>query len=78
MYLGQHWTGRLFMGFRKGRLNPQFMNRLNQHAEVMAEHLTEDLIELPDIAFTPYRIPKLGLDHTKGRLDVRPLVIREL
>jgi len=51
------------------------MNGLNQHAEVMAEHFTQHLIELPDITFTSYRIPKLSLDHTEGGLDVRPLVV---
>ena len=54
----------------KLRLYPQLVHRLDQHTEIMAEYLTEHLIELPDIAFTPYRVPALRLDHAPGRLDV--------
>ena len=51
------------------------MNSLNQHAEVVTEHLTEHLVELSDITLAPYRITELALDHGEGGLDVRPLVV---
>ena len=59
----------------KSRLNTQLMNGLNNYTQIVAEYLTEYLIQLPDIALAPYRIAKLPLDHAKSRLDVRPLVI---
>ena len=61
--------------FRKSRLYSQLMNRLDQHAQIMAQDFAEHLIELPNIALAAYRIPKLPLDHAKRRFDVRPLVI---
>src|SRR5215467_5996168 len=39
-------------GFRKPRLNPEFMNRLDEYTKIVTEHLTEDLIQLSDIALT--------------------------
>ena len=65
----------LYRIFCKLRLYAQFMNRLNEHTEIMAEYLAQYLIQLSDIAFTPYRITKFGLDHAKGRLDVGPLMV---
>ena len=59
----------------ESRLYPQFMNGLDQHTEIVTEHLTQYLIELPDITFAPYRVPKLRLDHAKGGFHVGPLVI---
>src|SRR5262245_26320994 len=61
--------------FTEYRFYPQLMNCLNDDTQVMAEDLTEHLIELPYIAFAAYGIPKFGLDHAKSRFDVRPLVI---
>ena len=36
--------------FIESWLNPQFMNGLDQHTQIVAEHLTQHFIELPDIA----------------------------
>jgi hypothetical protein len=49
--------------------------RLNQHTQIVTEHLAQHLVQLPDIALAPYRIPELCLDHTEGSLHVRPLMI---
>ena len=61
----------------KSRLNPQFMYGLDQYTQIMAEHLTQYLIELPDIALAPHGISKLCLDHAKGCLDIRPDTVGE-
>ena len=55
--------------------NAQFMNGLDQHTQIMAEHLAQHFVELPDIALAPYRIAKLRLDHAEGRLNIGPLVV---
>ena len=65
----------LYRIFCKLRLNAQFMNRLNEHTEIMAEYLAQYLIQLPDIALAPCGVAKLPLDHAESRLDIRPLVI---
>ena len=57
-------------GFRKPRLNPEFMNRLDEYTKIVTEHLTEDLIQLSDIALTADGIPKLRLDHGERRLHI--------
>jgi hypothetical protein len=51
-------------------LNAQLMNRLNQHTEIMAQHLAEDLVHLATIALAPHGIPQLCLDHAEGRLNM--------
>jgi len=56
--------------FIKRRLNSHLMNRLDQHTQIMAEHLPQHLVELPGITLTPYRVSKFALDHAKGGLDV--------
>lgn len=36
----------------KNRFDLQFVDGLNQHADVMAEHLTESFVDLPNITLT--------------------------
>ena len=48
---------------------------LNQHTQIVAEHLAEYLVELPNIALAPDGIAELRLDHTKGRFYIGALVI---
>jgi len=54
------------------------MHGLNQHTEVVAERLAQYLVQLPNITLTPYCVPKLRLDHAKGRLNIRPDTVGEL
>ena len=42
------------------------MDRLNQHTQIVAERL----VQLPDIALTPYRVAELRLDHRKRRFHI--------
>ena len=42
------------------------MNRLDEHTEIVTEHLAQHLIELPDITLAPYRIPELALIMLKA------------
>ena len=47
---------------------------LNDNTQIMAQHLTQYLVELPDVALAADRIPELRLDHRKGRFDIRALM----
>jgi hypothetical protein len=51
-------------------LNAQLTNRLNQHTEIMVQHLAEDLVHLANIALAPHGIPQLRLDHAEGRFNI--------
>ena len=44
---------------------------LHDNTKIMAQHLTQYLVELPDVALTADRISELRLDHRKGRFDIR-------
>ena len=57
------------------RRDPEFVYRMHQNAEVVAEHLTENFVGLRDRRLRPNRRAKLPLQHREGRFHVRPLVI---
>ena len=54
---------------------PQFIYRLYQNTNIVAENLTKDFINLSDRGFSPYRTSELALNHGEGGLDIRPFVI---
>src|SRR5437764_162562 len=56
-------------------LDSQLVHRLNDHAEIMTQHLAECFVDLRGFGFTSQPFPKLCLNHRKGCFDVRPLVI---
>lgn len=65
-----------FRGFcAERRLDSQLVKRLYQNADIMCQHLTENLIDLSHGALGFHGSAKLGLDHRHGGLGVRPLVI---
>ena len=51
------------------------MHRLDHTADVVAQHLSPDLIGHRRRGLAAHRIPELGFDHVEGRLHVRALVI---
>lgn len=51
------------------------MHRLHQHADVVAQDLAKNLVDLPRIALGPQRRAELALYDRERRLDVGPLVV---
>lgn len=48
---------------------------MNEHHEVVAEHLGERFVDLGRLGLAAKRMTKLPLDHAKRRLDVAALVV---
>jgi hypothetical protein len=70
------WNNRLFpLESPEGRLKPKLVHALDEDADVMAEHLAQDLVDLGGWVLGPNRTPELCLYHGEGGLHVRPLVI---
>jgi len=61
--LSQHW------------LNAQFVHRGNQAANVVTQHLAQDLILGRSFRLAPHRIPEFRLNHADGRFDVGTAMI---
>src|SRR3990170_5056898 len=59
----------------KSRVNPELVHLVDQHNEIMAEHLGERFVDLSRVALAPQRVAKLPLNHAERALDVRPLVV---
>ena len=57
------------------RLNPQFVNRMHQNAEVVADDLAQNFVDLGDGSLRPDRCSELPLHHRKGGFHVGPFVI---
>jgi hypothetical protein len=57
------------------RGDPQLMDRLDHDAQVVAKHLAECFVDLPNGALAPELPAELGLDHVVGGLDIRALVV---
>src|SRR5262245_5607150 len=51
------------------------VDRLNAHTEMMAEHLAQYFMDLPNMALTAHRVPTLALDHRERGFHVGALVI---
>ena len=51
------------------------MHSLNQATDVVAQHLTQRLVNLRRLRLAPKRVPELRLNHRKRRLDVAALVV---
>ena len=51
------------------------MYSLNDNTQIMAEHLAEHLVQLPNITLATYGIAKLRLDHGESSFHIGPLVI---
>ncbi len=43
---------------------------LEHHPAMMTAPLTLHLVNLPDVALAPYRLPDQGCDHCQSGLDV--------
>lgn len=56
-------------------LNPKFINRLNQAANVMANYFRQTLVFLCLKRLTFEQPTELRFNHVKGRLDVRPHIV---
>jgi hypothetical protein len=70
------WNNRGFcLGSPECRLKPQLVYALDKHADVMAKHLAQNLIDLSNWSLGPDRTPELCLYHGEGGLDIRPLVV---
>src|SRR2546428_13932867 len=59
----------------KHRLNSKFVHFVNQHHKVVAEHLTQRLVDHRNLSLASQRISKLAFDHAKCGFDVRSLVV---
>lgn len=59
----------------KRRLDTQFVDRLNDDADIMAEHLTKSLIDLSGFSLASQGNAKLCFDHVERGFDVAALVI---
>jgi hypothetical protein len=57
------------------RLNPKFVHLVNQHDEVVAEHLAHRLVRHGRIGLAAHEIAKFPFDHRERGLDVAPLVV---
>ena len=53
----------------------QLIHALNDHADVMTEHLAQCFVDLRSRGLPPQPLAKLRLDHTESRLDVAAFVI---
>src|ERR1035438_339943 len=64
----------------ESRLNLQFVNRMNESAEVMANHFAQNLVDLSGRGLRSDRSAELSFEHRESSFDVRPLVVvrREL
>ena len=51
------------------------MNGLDQHIQIVTEHLAQHLINLPDVTLTAHRVAEFALNHREGRLNVRPPMV---
>lgn len=52
---------------------PDFVDAGDQHAQVVRDHLEQNLVELSGIGLATQAISELRLDHVEGRFHVRPL-----
>src|SRR3990167_7071263 len=59
----------------KHRIDPELVHLVDQHHEIVAEHLRQRLIDLGRLGLAAERVAKLSLDHAERALDVRPLVV---
>ena len=59
----------------KSRVDTQFVHRLNQDTDIMAQNLTQDLIDLGNRRLGTDKAAELGLDHRKSSFHVAALVI---
>jgi hypothetical protein len=59
----------------EGRLKFEFIDLLDEYAEIMTQDLAQDLIDLRDGQLCPNYLTKLCLNHGKGRLHVGPLMV---
>ena len=60
---------------RSGRLispitGTQFIDRLNENAQVMSKHFAQSFVDLSSLGFASQAVAKLGFDHRKGCFDV--------
>ena len=56
--------------FPKRWLNTEFVNGLNEAAQIMSEHFTQCFIDLRRARLAAEPVAKLGLDHREGGFDV--------
>ena len=54
----------------KSRFDSQFVNRLNQDAQIVTKHLTQRLVDLCGVRPTSPPLTKLTLDHVKRGFDI--------
>ncbi len=59
----------------KRRVDSQFMNRLNQDAQIVAEDFAESLVDLGGQGLAAKSLPKLCLDHAEGGFDIGAFVV---
>lgn len=52
------------------RFNSKFIDRLNQYAQIVAQHLTQDLVRLGNGRFGADTAAKLRLDHVESGFHV--------
>ena len=62
-------------GHTEFRLNPQFVERADEAANVVAEHLAQRLVLHRHLRLGTHGITEFGLDHAEGRFGVAPLVV---
>jgi hypothetical protein len=60
---------------REIRLNPKFMNLMNEHRQVVTQDLAQGFVDHRSIGLRTKTVTKFALHHAEGRFDVRPLVI---
>lgn len=59
----------------KSRVNAKLAHLVNQHDEIVAQHLGERFVDLGRVGLTAERVAKLTLDHAERRFDVAPLAV---
>jgi hypothetical protein len=59
----------------KLRIDFQFVDGLNQAADVMTENLTKGFVDLSGRGLTAKRVTELRFDHVEGGFDVAALVV---
>src|SRR3990172_478514 len=70
------WNNCLFcIRSPEGRFDTQFYHTLYKDADIMTQNLAENFINLSNWSLSPNRSPEFHLNHTEGRLNIRPLMV---
>ena len=69
------WMRLQVMLTRKHRINPEFVNLMNEYRQVVTQDLAKSFVDHRSIGLGAQAVTKFALHHAERGFNVRPLVV---